>query len=405
MATFKAIIKKNKMKSDKTWHVYILFSHKSQNAYIPTTMFVTQKDLTASFKIKNRSILDRCEDIIRHYREKIGKLNLELNDIEFKSIVNFIKSKNTNTDLSFTEYADKWLSESTIKGIKNYRTAVNSFKRFFGRDNIFFSEVTSQKMKEFAESLSDRPRSQSLYTNAIVKIFNDARNFYNDEDTDTIRIRHTLKKFNAPKQNVAEKRALAIEQIRAIFNLPYHNKTNKGYTCRHDLAKDCFMLSFCLMGMNSADMFYCGSEEGESYKDGFITYYRRKTKDRRNDKAKISVFVYPVIQKIFEKYRGKKRIFNFYERFSTMADLNKSINIGLKEIGRELNIDNLQFYSARHSFATICANDVKIDRYTINLMLNHTDNSMKVTELYIREDFSIINEANFRLIDYIVKML
>ena len=104
------------MKSDKTWHVYILFSHKSKNAYIPTTMFVTQKDLTASFKIKNRSILDRCEDIIRHYREKIGKLNLELNDIEFKSIVNFIKSKNTNTDLSFTEYADKWLSESTIKG-------------------------------------------------------------------------------------------------------------------------------------------------------------------------------------------------------------------------------------------------------------------------------------------------
>lgn len=60
-------------------------------------------------------------------------------------------------------------------------------------------------------------------------------------------------------------------------------------------------------------------------------------------------------------------------------------------------------HSARHSFATICANDVKIDRYTINLMLNHTDNSMKVTELYIREDFSIINEANKKLLDYVMK--
>lgn len=86
-----------------------------------------------------------------------------------------------------------------------------------------------------------------------------------------------------------------------------------------------------------------------------------------------------------------------------MSDLNRSINIGLKQIGEELGIDNLQFYSARHSFATIAANDVKIDRYTINLMLNHTDNSMKVTELYIREDFSQINEANSRLLEYVFK--
>ena len=83
--------------------------------------------------------------------------------------------------------------------------------------------------------------------------------------------------------------------------------------------------------------------------------------------------------------------------------MNRSINIGLKQIGEELGIDNLQFYSARHSFATIAANDVKIDRYTINLMLNHTDNSMKVTELYIREDFSQINEANERLLEYVFK--
>ena len=84
-----------------------------------------------------------------------------------------------------------------------------------------------------------------------------------------------------------------------------------------------------------------------------------------------------------------------------MTDLNKSINIGLKQIGNELGIDDLQFYSARHSFATIAANDLRIDRYTVNLMLNHTDNSMKVTELYIKEDFGPINDANKKLLDYV----
>lgn len=403
MITFKPIIFKDRMRQDKTWTVFIRLTYQRKNRYIQTSMSVYKKDITTSAKIKNQQILDRCEDLIRMYRNRTNSLNLEFNDIDIDKIVEILNSKDSDHELSFTEYADKWFADSKIKGLKNYKTAINALKRFFNKDSILFSEITAYKMKEFADYLSDRPRSQSLYTNAIVKIFNDARDFYNDEDDDIIRIKHSLRKFHAPKQNVAEKRALTVEQIKAIFDLPYQEKTNKGFTCRHDLAKDCFMLSFCLMGMNSADLYSAGQEKGEGYADDCITYYRRKTKDRRSDNAKIIVRVNPIIQPLFQKYRGKNRIFNFHERFASMSDLNRSINIGLKQIGEELGIDNLQFYSARHSFATIAANDVKIDRYTINLMLNHTDNSMKVTELYIREDFSQINEANERLLEYVFK--
>lgn len=31
---------------------------------------------------------------------------------------------------------------------------------------------------------------------------------------------------------------------------------------------------------------------------------------------------------------------------------------------------------------------------------NHVDASMKITELYIQKDFAPINEANFKLLDY-----
>lgn len=50
--------------------------------------------------------------------------------------------------------------------------------------------------------------------------------------------------------------------------------------------------------------------------------------------------------------------------------------------------------------ATIAINDVRIDKWTVNEMLCHTDLSMKVTDLYIKKDFSPINEANFRLLEY-----
>ena len=36
-------------------------------------------------------------------------------------------------------------------------------------------------------------------------------------------------------------------------------------------------------------------------------------------------------------------------------------------------------------------------------MLCHVDNAMRVTELYVKKDFSAINEANFKEIDYIKK--
>ena len=46
MATFKAIIKKEKMRSDKTWNVLIRLTHERKIRYISTTMYVTKKDIT-----------------------------------------------------------------------------------------------------------------------------------------------------------------------------------------------------------------------------------------------------------------------------------------------------------------------------------------------------------------------
>lgn len=34
-------------------------------------------------------------------------------------------------------------------------------------------------------------------------------------------------------------------------------------------------------------------------------------------------------------------------------------------------------------------------------MLCHVDNSMNITELYIKKDFTAVNEANFKFIEYI----
>lgn len=398
MATFKAVIKKGNKRADGTWNVVIRFTHNSKVRFIPTTMYVNKKDITASCKIKNANILDRCNDIIKEYRSRLSELNLEFNDIDIDTIVSYIRQKKENKGVSFTRFAAKWIEESTIKGIKNYKTALNALCSFVGRDNILCEEISVKAMKAFENALKDRSRAQSLYPNCIKTIFNAAKEYYNDEDNDIIRIKHSLDKYKPVEQNIAEKRALDVETIRKIFVLPYDNIRVKGKSSRHDLALDCFRLSFCLMGMNSADLY--NADRLENYT---IIYDRMKTKDRRRDKAEIQVKITDYIKPLVEKYKGKERVFNFSERFTTMESFNRAINIGLKEVGKELGIERLQFYAARHSMATIAVNDVGISKYIVNDMLNHTDQSLKITELYIKKDFSHINEANVKLLDYVLK--
>jgi integrase len=399
MATFKATIFKNRQRPDKTWNVVIRFTHERSVRYISTTMYVSKEDMTRSYSIKNMDIIERCEDLIKIYRKKVSELNLEINNMDIDSIVEYIKSKNDNAGISFTSFFEKWSKQHTeIKGMKNYITAMNSFKSFFKRDDIFCHEVTVMKMKEFEESLKEHPRAQSLYTSAIVRVFNEARDYYNDEDNDIIRIKQSLKKYTIPQQNVAEKRALSEDVIRKIFELPYTHDVEYGDNTRWNLAKDCFILSFCLLGMNAVDLYNATEIDGD-----LITYERTKTKDRRNDHAKMVVKVHPIIKELVDKYRDDKRVFNFHRRYADNVEFGRAINLGLKQIGEKLGIDKLQFYSARHSMATIAINKVGIDKWTVNSMLNHTDISMRVTDLYIEKDFAPINEANFKLLDYVFK--
>ena len=254
MATFKAVIKKGNKRADGTWNVVIRFTHNSKVRFISTTMYVTKKDITSSFKIKNANVLDRCNELIKTYRDRVNELNLEFNDIDIDTITAYIQQKRDRKGVSFTDYAKKWISLSTIKGVKNYKTAINALCSFVGRDDILCEEITIKTMKAFENALKDHPRAQSLYPNCIKTIFNAAKEYYNDEDNDIIRIKHSLDKYKPVEQNIAEKRALDVETIRRIFALPYDNIRVKGKSSRHDLALDCFRLSFCLMGMNSADL-------------------------------------------------------------------------------------------------------------------------------------------------------
>lgn len=419
MLTIKSEIKRQEQKLDGTYNVKLRFTLDRKVKRLSTSLFVYSKDLTKEFKIKPSSpIKQDVEALIRSYYEKCAKLQIELNHYTLDDIMDYLNGEQEkNQIIDFIKFSREWIASTTIKGAPNYTSAINALVRFIGKEELDVNLITKDFLNSFKTFLNKEHetrtkkliqqgkrvpsnRSLSLYLISIKKLFNEAKKKYNKKDKNLILIPHSpFDDFVMPKQEATRKRAIPADIIKKVWKLPYKDM-KKGYkaTCRYNLAKDCFILSFCLMGINSADLYNATKMDGNT-----ITYYRTKTKDRRLDNAKMMVEIPHIIQPIINKYRDKtgKRLFNFYQYYCDEKGFNKAINYGLKEIGSILGIDDLEYYAARHSWATIALNKVGIDKYIVHAALNHIDDSMKVTDIYIERDFVNENKANAKVVRYV----
>lgn len=420
MLTIRAMVKKDGMRVDRTYNVKLSFTYNRKVKRLSTSLFASADDLTKSLSLKDGTDLKRKVDkLVESYKDKCDNLQVDANNYTLDEIIELLKADDERQKpVDFIQFCQWWITTTTIKGKKNYQSALNAFIAYIGTNQLDASKLTASLLNGFIDYLKEQSkirakellksgkrvptdRSMSLYLGSLRHLFNEAKKKYNDPDRNIIRITNSPFEYVVvPKQQATRKRAITPEQIRSIWEFPYECK--KGGTLKREsivnLAKDCFIISFCLIGMNSADLFNCTEID-----DDTITYYRTKTTARRLDKAKMVVNIPLFLKPLFEKYRDKtgKRIFKFYRLYNTDKNLNRAINMGLKTIGDKLNIEDLEFYAARHSWATIALNKCGINKYVVHEALNHIDESMRVTDIYIERDFVNENKANAKVIKYV----
>ena len=408
MLTINAEIKKDGLRSNGTYNVKLRFTLDRKMRRLATSLFVTSKDLTKELKIKQNSpIKKEVDSLIRSYQEKCTKLQVELNHYTIDEVMDYLDGEHQKQQtIDFIKFSREWIAS----------TAINALVRFIGKEEldvnlittiflenfkVFLNKEREVRMKKLIQQGKRVPsnRSLSLYLVSIKKLFKEAQKKYNKREKNLILIpNNPFIDFEIPKQEATRKRAIPADIIKKVWKLPYKDM-KKGYksTCRYNLAKDCFILSFCLMGINSADLY-----NATEMANNTITYNRTKTKDRRLDNAQMKVDIPKIALPLIEKYRDKsgKRLFNFYQYYADEKGFNKAINYGLKEIGT-IGVDDLEYYAARHSWATIALNKVGIDKYIVHAALNHIDDSMKVTDIYIERDFVNENKANAKVVKYV----
>lgn len=429
MATVSWVVFKHHKKSDGTYNPKIRISHNRTSSYISTSIYtelVRFKKNSASGTITSEKIKEELDALVREYRQIINEHQDIVNECETsKDIIAMIERRKQRKEIDFIEFARMFIEKTPNEGTKTVKTTgINSLCHFLnyknGNEKLLIKDLTSRFLREYEEWLrqeryitvrQNKTAKQAYktikkpalndtgvhsYMGIIQSVFNAALLHFNDyEKGDIIITNDPFKVYTIPAVLEAKKRAVDVDIIRKIYNYSPVNKRKRTTM----FTRDIYILSFLLAGMNAVDMLNCRMVNGR------IEYERQKTKDRRKDNAFISVYIHPLALPIINKYRDPsgKCLFDFYKRYNGVRNMTKGIHRGMRSLCEELGIDYIQFYSARHSFATIARNECNISKDDISLCLNHSSGKT-VTDTYIKQDFSRIDKVINKVVEYVFEI-
>ena len=389
MITFEPCIRS--VRADGYAAVYIRMIKNTKPTYIKTTYIVSKKQISGN-KIKDFSIITQISPVIKKYIEKLNKVNTE--NWTVNEVLEFLlKDKE---EISFSDFLQLFVNNMINSGrenpSKNYVTALNSLQKFKGVKTLMFSDITSKTINEWIKSLSATNRAKSSYPSHIATVFKAGLIEFNDYDRDIIRISNQpFMHVEIPRPDKGKKKAVSIEVLNKIFlqDLSKHPRKKTA-----PLAKDIALLSFCLAGINTADLYYL---EKENMKDWKLCYSRHKTESKREDNAYFEISIPSEIRPLFDKYKGKNKLFSFSEMYRDNNSFNKYLNQGLKDLCKIAEVEDVSTYTFRHSWATIAQNQCGASTEMVGFALNHAS-AHRITEGYIKKDYSPIDVLNEKVI-------
>lgn len=410
MATVATKILKNQRKRDGTFNVKIRLIHRRKICYLSTYHFVCEEQLSSDFTIIDTSVNNQLNRKVQKYRTAIGQLD---NVLDFYCVYTIRDHLlNIDKDIDFIKFCNEYIAD-LIK--TNRKASANTFKTvmyslidYFKRETISPLEINEKELVRYEKYLrSERTLvrlSNNVSIDRTVKGMGDAgvhnhlrdlrtlykasMRFFNNPQFDDIKIKYcpfdNYKIVNTP---LTRKRNIKTSEIKVIKDS--ETTTNS----RAELARDMFMLSFYLCGMNAIDIYRLRLE---NFIEGRIEYNRSKTKRKRKDGAFISIKIVKNAEPILEKYIGRLHL-----QYADSAALTRALNIGLKQLAKINNMPPITFYWARHSFANLARNKCRMSKDDVALALNHSDSYYKTTDIYLEKDWNIVDEVQAAVIDLI----
>lgn len=323
----------------------------------------------------------------------MGLLDSGQKDIDVKELCSMVKEAlkiEEKTPDTFTSWFKKFVDGKGNEGTKGvYRHTLDRIRLYDPDiDRRTFEDIDLKWLTGFeafcAKTASKNARN--IHLRNIRAVFNYAI----DYDVTTA---YPFRRFKIRPEET-RKRSLTVDELRRLFDYPVEEYA--------EIYRDMFKLIFLLIGINTVDLHGLKAVT----KDGRIEYKRAKT-------GKLySIKVEPEAMEIIEKYQGNTGLLCITDRWSDSRNFRHQCNKALQKIGQverkgrggkkiiDAEFESLTTYWARHSWATI-AYELGISKDIIAQALGHSDGH-DTTNIYIREDMRKVDEANRRVLDWVL---
>lgn len=366
-------VNKNRKRDNGDMPVYICIARPPQRLYIQTGLF-TKSDIVDDVFQRSESNHRSKTMALNNYLEQIEKIAIEnslLPHNELRQLINEKVFCKRTMSTTLYDYIIEYSKQCTAERTKDlYMRTAQKVEQYDKTATLNISHKWLDGLYDCMKRAGLKDNSISIHMRNIRAVFNWARR---EELTNN----YPFTKFKIINENT-RKRNIDAETLRFILTNDDIGENDVKY-------RDLFALSFYLIGINPVDLL---NAKHSQIVNGRLEYRRRKT-------GKLySVKIEPEAQVLLNKYKGSQNLVSFaegidYRHFVVCCDRH------LKHFCEDLTI-----YYARHTWATI-ASDLDVSMDVISAALGHS-NGYGVTNIYVDFNQKKVDQANRRVIDYIL---
>lgn len=287
-----------------------------------------------------------------------------------------------------------------------YRTSLNNLIDYAPNiDSLRFKDINVAWLRKYQSWLTDA-KGRGMEVNGANVYLRNLRTIFN------YALKNEYTKARYPFRDIdmsttqPDKRMIPYEKFLEWATLPM--------TDLRAFYRDLFMLSFYLCGIRPVDLL---NVKKSQVRDGRLEYCPQKL----NGRTKLSIKIEPEAWEIIRKYEGEEYLINVMDNRTDYKAFCKHWNMAVKAIGEDKVfpkeakngkvykyvkhfgvVPYITIYYARTCWATYAYNVLDIDMDTISQALGHS-NGLRVTNFYVKRDYSRVDKANRALIDRVTQ--
>lgn len=345
MATIKFAVLKHTKAKDGTYKIRISIGHKSETHYIVTPYSVnalSEFNNGVVTRIPNAHEINvKLRNLLNDYEERLERIPSP-DDYNCKQLRDLLKSMRPHSSTAtFQQVSEQYQKELIEDGRGSYAGMLqNSLRLFFdfAGGDIFLSEISTITISEFERWLKRKGVSQtyiSMNLSMTRTIINRAIRMQ--------LVTYNIHPFTYWKRPADPEREIdiSVEDVRVI-------RDSQPRLRKHIVARDIFMLSYYLGGINLIDLLDIDFRDVT-----VLEYTRHKSRNMKLSDKRISFTLQPEAKEILQKWINRNTgKLDFGYKFSYKNFL-AYITRAIKSLAKDIDIQDYKkvcYYTARKSF-------------------------------------------------------